>query len=233
MRRIPAVLGNEHPAMASDTTVSLLDDGVWGFRAIDGLPNVEASAPYFEGLRDQHRASRPANRSESGGFNHEIKAGLARINRWVEELEAQRGDGRITELRRQLSIYEVEVCDAMTARRNAALHLQEILADDVAGYDGGIATVRAGLVMEMLVPTIGGTVRQSLSDGVAKFEATRHRCRLALTAVALDNGMSAVQIAEVFVFSRQLASRYLKEARTKWPELAETGHQEGAGQPIR
>ena len=127
----------------------------------------------------------------------------------------------MTEHRPELSVYEVEVCAAMTARRDAALRLQEILADDVAGYCGGMTTVQAGLVMEYLAPSIGGTARQNVSDGVAEFESTRHRFRLALVAVALDNGMSAVQIGEAFAFSRQLASRYLKEARAKWPGLAE------------
>ena len=72
-----------------------------------------------------------------------------------------------------------------------------------------------------LVPAVGGTARQCVSDGVAGFESARHRLRLALVAVALDNGMSAVRIGEAFGFSRQLASRYLKEARVNWPELAE------------
>jgi len=222
MRRIPTVLRNERPVRGPDASVSLLDDGAWGFHAVDGLPDLEAAAPYTEGIRD-HRPSRPADGTESRGFDAELKAGLTRINRWAQELEARRRDGRGTDRRHELSIYEVEVCAAMTARRDAAQRLQEILTDDIAGYGGGISTVKAGLVLEYLAPAIGGTARQSLSDGVAGFESTRHRFRLALVAVALDNGMSAVQIGEAFAFSRQLASRYLKEARVKWPELAEPG----------
>jgi hypothetical protein len=221
MRRIPTVLRNERPVRAASATVSLLDDGGWGFHAVDGLPDLEAAAPYLEEQRNTHRPFRPADGTESRGFDDELKAGLASINRWAQELEARREDGRAPALRHELSAYEVEVCDAMTARRDAGLRLQEILADDFAGYDGGISTVKAGLVMEILAPAIGGSVRQSVSDGVAEFESARHRFRLALVAVALDNGMSAVQIGEAFAFSRQLASRYLKEARAKWPELAE------------
>ena len=221
MRRIPTVLRKERPARAPDGAVSLLDDGAWGFHAVDGLPDLEAAAPYVEVRQDQHQASRSAEATEPRGFDDELKAGLDRINHWVQELEERRGDGRETDVRYELSPYEVEVCAALTARRAAALRLRDILADDVAGYCGGMATVKAGLVMEFLVPAIGGTARRNVSDSVTEFESVRHRFRLALVAVALDNGMSAVQIGAAFAFSRQLASRYLKEARVKWPELAE------------
>ena len=41
---------------------------------------------------------------------------------------------------------------------------------------------------------------------------------------ALEPGwLTARQIGEAFAFSRQLASRYLKEARAKWPDL-DTSH---------
>jgi hypothetical protein len=56
-----------------------------------------------------------------------------------------------------------------------------------------------------------------MSDAIAGFETARHRFRLALIAVAVDNGMSASRIGDAFAFSRQLASRYLKEAQEKWP----------------
>ena len=219
MRRIPTVLRKERPARTPDGDVSLLDDGAWGFHAVDGLPDLEAAAPYVDGQRDRHRLSRTAHGIEPRGFDDELRAGLARIDQWVQELEARRADGRGTGDLYELSPYEVEVCAALTARRDAAQRLQQILADDVAGYCGGVATVHAGLVMEYLVPAIGGTARRNVSDRVTEFESARHRFRLALVAVALDNGMSAVQIGAAFEFSRQLASRYLKEARAKWPEL--------------
>ena len=221
MRRIPTVLRKERPARTLDGTVSLLDDGAWGFHAVDGLPDLEAAAPNVEGRQDQNRPSRSSEGIGPRGFDDELKAGLARINQWVQELEARRGaNGSTTDLY-ELNPYEIEVCAALTARRDAALSLQAILADDVAGYGCGMATVHAGLVMEFLAPAIGGTARRNVSDSVTEFESTRHRFRLALVAVALDNGMSAVQIGDAFTFSRQLASRYLKEARAKWPELAE------------
>jgi len=123
------------------------------------------------------------------------------------------------DLDRQLTQYEVEVGEAMGARRDAALRLRDAIANDVTGYDDGMAVVRAGKTMEILVPPAAGQIRQTMSDAIAEFEAARHRFRLALVAVAVDNGLTARQIGDAFAFSRQLASRYLKEARERWPEL--------------
>jgi hypothetical protein len=123
----------------------------------------------------------------------------------------------------QLTPYEQEVGAAMTARRDAALRLRRALDHDLEGYDMGMEAVRMGRSMQILVTNSAGRVRQDMSDAVNEFEAARHRFRLALVAVALDNGLSARQIGDAFTFSRQLASRYLKEARAKWPAL-EAGH---------
>jgi hypothetical protein len=46
-----------------------------------------------------------------------------------------------------------------------------------------------------------------------RLEGERHRCRVAGIAVALDHGMSIGAIARAWGVSRQLASRYAKEAR--------------------
>jgi len=122
-------------------------------------------------------------------------------------------------LDRELTPYEVEVGAAMTARRDAALRLKVAISHDVAGYEGGMEMVRTGRAMEILAPPAAGAIRQGMSDAITQFEGARHRFRLALVAVAADNGLSARQIGDAFTFSRQLASRYLKEANRKWPEL--------------
>jgi len=130
-------------------------------------------------------------------------------------------------LDRELSPYEAEVGAAMTARRDAGVRLKDALCHDVAGYDGGMALVAAGRAMEILSPPTAGSIRQGMSEAVNEFEAARHRFRLALVAVAMDHGLTAREIGEAFGFSRQLASRYLKEARQKWPALE--GHDEEDG----
>jgi hypothetical protein len=122
-------------------------------------------------------------------------------------------------LDRELTPYEVEVGDAMMARRDAATRLVDVLNRDVLGYDNGMERVREGRAMEILVPPEAGQIRQDVSDAVTEFEAARHRFRLALVALGVDHGMTARQVGDAFAFSRQLASRYLKEARAKWPGL--------------
>ena len=122
-------------------------------------------------------------------------------------------------LPRDLSPYEREVGEAMTARRNAALNLSSVLADDVSRYESGMADVRAGRSLDILVVLPASRFRQSTNSAISEFESTRHRFRLALTAVALDRGLNARQIGEAFGFSRQLASQYVKEAREQWPDL--------------
>ena len=122
-------------------------------------------------------------------------------------------------LDRELTPYEVEVGDAMTARRDTGLRLRDVIAAVVTGYDEGMAIVRGGKTMDILIPPSAGQIRQAMSDAVAEFEAARHRFRLALVAVAMDHGLTARQIGDAFGFSRQLASRYLKEARENWPDL--------------
>lgn len=196
------------------------DRASWGFLAIDGLPDLESNPVVAE---DHHRFDLPrlSSGDVAAGLSPELKDELGRRR---AELETRRA----REVRqaatmggvRELSVYELEAAEAMTARRDAAVNLQTVLADDIAQYDGGMAAIRAGLAKDILVPAVGGTIRRSVSDAMSELESARHRFRLALVAVAIDNGMTAGQVGEAFGFSRQLASRYLKEARGKWPELA-------------
>jgi hypothetical protein len=120
---------------------------------------------------------------------------------------------------RRLTTYEIEVAESMTARRDAAVRLQDVLAEVVDSYPVDMNDVMDGRTMDALLVPDAGQIRQHISEAVTAFEAARHRFRLALVAVAMDHGLTARQIGDSFAFSRQLASRYLKEARAKWPEL--------------
>ena len=73
----------------------------------------------------------------------------------------------------------------------------------------------AGAAVDFMVPSVAGAARRNVSEVMSEFESARHRFRLAMVAVSLDNGMTAAQIGHAFAFSRQLASRYLKEARVR------------------
>jgi|GEM_PF-763314 len=221
MRRVATCLRNERPADDQGPATALLDDGPWGFHAVDGLPDLEAAPPYQGTHQDTDGPLPLSTGATATGFDDAVKDELASIERRARYLLAGRAGGGTPRRRPELSAYEVEVCDAMTARRDAAIHLQQVLADDVAQYECGMAGVRAGLSMEIMVPGVGGAARRNVSEVMGEFESARHRFRMALVAVALDNGMTAAQIGQAFAFSRQLASRYLKEAREQWPELAD------------
>ena len=118
-----------------------------------------------------------------------------------------------------LTEYEVEVERALAERRDTASRLMDLLGHEVDEYGPRVEAVRTGRVEMLLEPQVAGPIRQSLSDAIIEFEAARHRFRLALVAVGLDHGMTARQVGDAFAFSRQLASRYVKEARAKWPGL--------------
>ena len=69
----------------------------------------------------------------------------------------------------------VQVAEAMTARRDAVLHLQTVLADDLAQYEGGIAAVRAGLAKDILVPAVGGSIRAAPPAAISRRPASSGR----------------------------------------------------------
>jgi len=221
LRRIATCLRNERPEPDEGTVAVPVDEGPWGFVAVDGLPDLETAPPYRREPLDDREHPQPSDGASPCGFDDEVIEELARIRRRAREIGAGGRNGRGAAGRRALTIYEVEVCAAMTARRDAALRLRQILADDVDRYESGMACVRAGMALDIMVPAIGGSARQTVSDATSVFEAARHRFRLALVAVAMDNGISAAKIGEGFGFSRQLASRYLKVAREQWPELSD------------
>ncbi len=223
MRRVATALREERPAPADGPTTAA-DGSPWGFHAVDGLPDLEAAAPY--GRTPEHPDGRPMPTRWIGvaGFDEGVKAELSRIRRMAWQVEADLEAGSGFEGRPELGVYEIEVCRALAVRRVASCRLQRMLVDDECAAEGALETVRAGLVLEMIVPAVGGSIRRSLSAAMADFEAARHRVRLALVAVAIDDGMTAAEIGEAFCFSRQLASRYVKEARQKWPELNDRGY---------
>ena len=220
MRRMATSLRNEQQASTGAAAPPVVDARPWGFVAVDGLPDLEAAPAYRRRDRDQFGRLLLTNGSVACGFDHDLLDELAKIHISAHDLATVHDGGSPSTGCRTLSRYEIEVCDAMVARRDAAVRLSQMLVEDASNVEGSLDAVRNGLVMELLAPAVGGSFRRCLSEAMSEFESTRHRFRLALVAVAIDNGMTAVDIGAAFAFSRQLASRYLKEARAKWPELA-------------
>jgi hypothetical protein len=55
--------------------------------------------------------------------------------------------------------------------------------------------------------------RNAMNDALNGVEAARHSMRLRLFKLGLDQGLSIGELGRIFGFSRQLASRYAKEAK--------------------
>ena len=55
--------------------------------------------------------------------------------------------------------------------------------------------------------------RQSVNEGLDSLALARHEVRLAITVASLKEGMSIGDLGRAWGISRQLASRYAKEAR--------------------
>jgi len=61
------------------------------------------------------------------------------------------------------------------------------------------------------------TERQQVTEAIQEFEAARHQLRLALFALAKEEGASISEVGRVLGISRQLASRLAKEAEIAAP----------------
>jgi hypothetical protein len=57
--------------------------------------------------------------------------------------------------------------------------------------------------------------RQSANDALEEYTAARHNLRLVLITECLERGVSIGEIGRQWGFSRQLAARYAKEARSR------------------
>jgi hypothetical protein len=220
VKRLATSLRADRPVADESTTVSAWDGTSWGFTALDGLPDLEESAGYAPPHQPVPEPLRLSTGQVPAGFDQELRDTLARLWAGPEEADA-------VGLPRALTVYEAEVLDALVDRRDAAIRLQQVLTDDVAQFEDTGAAVRAGRAVEFLERSVGGSVRRTVTDAVAEFECSRHRFRLALVAVGVDNGMSGAEIGTALAFSRQLASRYLHEARAKWPELEQPATRRG------
>jgi hypothetical protein len=97
--------------------------------------------------------------------------------------------------------------DAMEHLRLALEKREVALRAARARYDSGNSlsgSLRAANIAEE---------RDELNDALLQLEQRRRESRLAVFRSALDHGMSINELARMWGFSRQMASRYAKEAR--------------------
>jgi len=74
--------------------------------------------------------------------------------------------------------------------------------------------LRAGTTLvESVSATRSADRSRDLTRILAEFEQSRREIRAATVAAGLEEGMSITEVAEIFGVSRQLASRFVKEAR--------------------
>lgn len=77
-----------------------------------------------------------------------------------------------------------------------------------------------GSVSQALREAHAGTARMVLTDALGSFDLARHNSRLTLFAAGLAEDMTIGELGRAWRFSRQLASRYAKEARNQLTETA-------------
>ena len=78
-----------------------------------------------------------------------------------------------------------------------------------------LSEVRIGHRVTGMLPEIhADTWRSTVTDAIRDFEAARHRVRLLLVAIEVEEGESIGGVAKGWGVSRQLASRWVQESAT-------------------
>jgi hypothetical protein len=98
--------------------------------------------------------------------------------------------------------------------RVATQNLIEGLQNQVTSSDEDIELLRSGITMEAKMRrSDSATLSRDLTQRLEAFEEVRRDIRLSVTAALRDEGLSAAEIGELFGVTRQLASRFAREAK--------------------
>ncbi|MGA3149182.1 MAG: hypothetical protein ABSF33_17160 [Acidimicrobiales bacterium] len=103
-----------------------------------------------------------------------------------------------------------ELIDANMAAREVMRRNEERLRRAMKNLEHGFDVQSA---IQMARP---GAPRQSTNDVLDSYEAARHKLRRVMIGELLAAGMSIGEIGGHWGFSRQLASRYAKEAQASY-----------------
>ena len=115
--------------------------------------------------------------------------------------------------------------DVMGTSRDAVVHdihrlmdsgeeLRELILDSRKGFEAGLKMLDEGVSMPKALASLNTAARRvRMTELLSEFEDCRHRLRLSITTAGLDEGMTIGDIGRAFGVSRQLASRFAKEAR--------------------
>jgi hypothetical protein len=108
--------------------------------------------------------------------------------------------------RDQLIRRHYEVIESSSQLRTQLLDFEKAMLKIANRLEGGEPAVSAG-------HGIGAPGhRQRVTEALSQFEGSRHQLRLALFALALEEGASMAEVGRVLGISRQLASRIAAEA---------------------
>ena len=98
--------------------------------------------------------------------------------------------------------------------RMASQRLIEGLENQVTSSDEDIEILRSGITMEAKMRrSDSATLSRDLTQRLEAFEEVRREIRLSITAALRDEGLSAAEIGELFGVTRQLASRFARDAK--------------------
>ncbi len=112
---------------------------------------------------------------------------------------------------REAAIAETECLTQVAKDLRSALQVNE------AVYRETVTKLRSGIpVAELLENVNAKAAREQLNDSLDALAFCRHTVRRALTAAGLEEGMTISDTGRAWGISRQLASRYAREARGKF-----------------
>ncbi len=101
-----------------------------------------------------------------------------------------------------------QLVEALTEARRALRATEVALRRALKKVDQG------GTVANALVAAQPADSRQTVNDALTVVEQCRHEARRRVFAAALDEGMTIGALGRAWGFSRQMAARYAKEARS-------------------
>ena len=106
------------------------------------------------------------------------------------------------------------VIDDVLRYREAANQLIAGLQRQVGSSDDDISVLRSGITMsDKMRQSSSSELSRDLTRRLDHFEAVRRDVRISITAALLDEGLSTIEIGELFGVTRQLANRFARDAR--------------------
>ncbi len=106
------------------------------------------------------------------------------------------------------------VIDDIIRYREATRRLIQGLENQVTSSDEDVEILRSGITMEAKMRRSNSAkLSRELTQRLEEFEEVRRDIRLSITSALRAEGLSAAEIGELFGVTRQLASRFAREAR--------------------